>query len=63
MDEAHKQAQTTRERNLAARTALCEEQTAAKRVARTALQRVTENPDATPAELLEAARLLAELAH
>lgn len=38
-----------------ARAARYEEQTAARRTARPALQRVTENPDATPAELLEAA--------
>ena len=63
MDKAHTQAQATRERNLAARTALYQEQTAAKKAARLALQRVTESPDATPAELLEAARLLAELTH
>lgn len=61
MDETHKKAQTTREANLAARTVLYKEQAAAKRTARIALQRVTESPDATPAELLEAARLLAEL--
>lgn len=61
MDKAHEQARATREANLAAQIARHEEQTAAKRVARLALQRVTENPDATPAELLEAARLLAEL--
>ena len=61
MDEAHTKAQATRERNLAAQTARIEEQTKAKEAARLALQRVTENPDATPGELLEAARLLAEL--
>lgn len=61
MDKAHAQAQATREANIAARTALYEEQAAAKRAARLALQRVTESPDATPAELLEAAKLLAEL--
>lgn len=61
MDEAHTKAQATRERNLAAQTARIEEGTAAKQAARLALQRVTENPDASPAELLEAARLLSEL--
>lgn len=61
MDAAHEKGQITRERNLAAQTARIEEQTAAKQAARLALQRVTENPDATPAELLEAAKLLAEL--
>lgn len=39
MDKAHTQAQATRERNLAARAAGIEEQTAAKRAARLALQR------------------------
>ena len=63
MDKSHVKAQATREANLAARTAWYQEQTTARRVARLALQRVTENPDATPAELLEAARLLAELTH
>ena len=63
MDKAHAQAQATRERNLAAQAALSEERVSSKLAARLALQRVTENPDATPAELLEAARLLAELAH
>lgn len=61
MDKAHTQAQATKEANLAARTALYEEQAAAKRAARLALQRVAESQDATPAELLEAAKLLAEL--
>lgn len=61
MDKAHAQAQATRQANLAARTAWYNEQTAAKRAARLAIQRVTELPDATPAELLEAAKLLAEL--
>lgn len=61
MDKAHAQAQTTREANAAARSALYAEQAAAKRAARLALQRVTESPDATTAELLEAAKLLAEL--
>lgn len=54
-------AQSTREANIAAQTARMEEDTAVRRVARLALQRVTESPDATPGELLEAARLLAEL--
>lgn len=48
-------------RNQEARTALYKEQAAAKRAARLALQRVTEREDATAAELLEAARLLAEI--
>ena len=61
MDKSHAQARAAREANIAAHTARLEEQTAARRVARLALQRVTENPDATPDQLLEAARLLAEL--
>ena len=61
MDKAHKQASATRGRNQAARAAWMEEQAAAKRAARLALQRVTESPDATPAELLRAAELLKEL--
>lgn len=61
MDNPHEKAQATREANNAARTALYAEQAAAKRAARLALQRVTESPDATTAELLEAAKLLAEL--
>ena len=61
MDKAHIKAQATREANTAARAAWFEEQTAAKRAARLALQRVTESPDATPVELLDAAKLLAEL--
>ena len=46
MDESHKKAQATRERNLAAQAALSEERVSSKRAARLALQRVTENPDA-----------------
>lgn len=46
MDKSHIKARATRDANAAARIAL---------------QRVTENPDATPVELLEAAKLLAEL--
>ena len=61
MDETHIKAQATRAANLAAQTARMEEQTAARRAARSALQRVIENPDATPGELLKAAELLAEL--
>lgn len=61
MDNSHKKAQTTKEANAATRSALYAEQAAAKRAARLALQRVTESPDATPAELLEAAKFLTEL--
>lgn len=61
MDKAHAQAQATRAANTATRAVWYEEQAAAKKAARLALQRVTENPDASTAELLEAAKLLAEL--
>ena len=60
MDSAQK-AKETRQRNTEARTALYHEQQAAIAAARRGLQRILENPDASPAELLEAARLLAEL--
>ena len=58
MDEAHKKAQATRERTNAARAQRYEEQAAS---IRTALQRVVESETATPAEILEAARLLVEI--
>ncbi len=60
MNEAHKKAQATRERNQEARARRYEEQAANIRAARLALLRVMESEDATPAEILEAARLLAE---
>ena len=52
MDESHKKAQATRERN---------QEAASIRAARLAIQRVMESEDATPAEILEASRLLVEL--
>lgn len=61
MDESHKKAQATRERNQEARARRYEEQAASIRAARLALQRVMESEDATPAEILEASRLLVEL--
>ncbi len=61
MDEAHKKAQATRERNQEVRAALYREQAQAIRAARTALTRVLENDSATPGEILEAARLLVEI--
>ena len=61
MDEARKKAQATRERNREAQARRYEEQAASIRAARLALQRVMESEDATPAEILEAARLLAEI--
>ena len=61
MDESHKKAQATRERNQAAQAQRYEEQVASIRVARLALQRVMEAQEATPTEILETARLLVEL--
>lgn len=60
-DDSHKKAQATRERNKEAQARRYEEQTASIRAARLALQRVMEREDATNAEILEAARLLAEI--
>lgn len=60
VDSAEK-ARVTRERNLEARTALYHEQAEAKRAARLALTKVFQCPDSTPEQVLEAARLLAEL--
>lgn len=61
MDESHKKAQATRERNQEVQRRRYEEQAASIRAARLALQRVMESGDATPAEILEAARLLVEI--
>jgi len=61
MDEAHKKAQATRQRNQKARSALYREQAQAIRTARLALQRVLEREEATPAEVLQAAELLTRL--
>ena len=61
MDESHKKAQATRERNQEARARRYEEQATSIRAARVALQRVMESQEATPAEILEAARLLVEI--
>ena len=61
MDESHKKAQATRERNREAQARRYEEQAASIRAARLALQRVMESREATPAEILEAARLLVEI--
>ena len=61
MDEAHKKAQATRERTNAARAQRYEEQAETIRTARQALQRVLENKDATPEQLIRAAEILAEL--
>lgn len=61
MDEAHKKAQATRERNQEAQRRRYTEQAESIRAARLALQRVMESREATPAEILEAARLLVEI--
>lgn len=61
MDEAHKKAQATRQRNQEARAEAYREQAAAIQAARLALQRVLEDKSATPAEVLQAAELLARL--
>ncbi len=47
--------------NTAARTALYQEQREAVRTARKGLLRIMDSEESTPAEILEAARLLAEL--
>lgn len=61
MDESHKKAQSTRERNQEAQARRYAEQAESIRVARLALQRVMEAQKASPAEILEAARLLVEI--
>lgn len=61
MDEAHKKAQATRQRNQEAQARLWEEKREAVRAARKALQRVMDSEEATPAQVLEAARLLVEI--
>lgn len=61
MDKSHQQAQETRRHNAEARVAEIREKTAALSVARHALSRVLEDPNATPEQVLEAARLLLEL--
>ncbi len=61
MDKSHQQAQETRRHNAEARVAEIREKTAALSAARHALSRVLEDPNATPEQVLEAARLLLEL--
>ena len=58
---AAEKARETRERNTAARTALYQEQRAAVKTARKGLLRVMDSEESAPAEILDAARLLAEL--
>lgn len=52
----------TRQRHAEARAQLWKEQRQAIETARKAILRVMEREDATPGEILEAARLLAEIA-
>jgi len=61
MDETHEKARATRARNKEAQARQYAEQRAAIQTVRQALLRVMEREDATPAEVLEAARLLAEI--
>lgn len=61
MDEAHMKARATRERNREAQARRYEEQREAARTARKALLRVMEKEDATTDQILEAARMLAEI--
>lgn len=60
MDSAGK-ARETRRKNEEARAARWAADTALKQAAKAALQRVFENADATPEQILEAAKLLTEL--
>ena len=60
MDSVEK-ARETRAKNAEARAAKWAADAALKQAAKTALQRVFESADATPEQILEAARLLAEL--
>lgn len=55
------QANETRQRNQEARTELLLEQASAIRSARKGAQRIIDDPKAAPAQVLEAARLLADL--
>lgn len=59
MSDSVQKARETRRKNEEARRQLWAEQREAVKTARKGLLRVMENEDATPAELLEAARLLA----
>lgn len=61
MDKSHEKAQETRRRNLEIKAELWREQLATLSAAKTALTKVMEMEDATPEQVLEAAKLLAEL--
>lgn len=60
-DAAKAKARETRIKHKEAQMALFREQLEATRTAKRGLLRVMESEDASPAEILEAARLLAEL--
>jgi len=60
--DSKERARVTRLANQEAQRLLWDEQRTAIGAARVGLQRVMEAPDATTAEILEAARLLAEIA-
>ena len=59
--DSKEKARETRIKNQEAQRRRYEEQAESIRVARLALQRVMEAQEATPAEILEAARLLVEI--
>lgn len=62
MNESQRKSQETRQRNLEAKIALYEEQTAAIRSARLAIQRVFDSEKSTSEQILRAAQFLAEIA-
>lgn len=61
MNESHKKAAETRQRRAEEQTALWREQREVLRAARGALQKLLENPDATPEQILKAGELLVQL--
>ena len=61
MTDFQTKSQETRLRNQEAKAALCEEQTAALKSARVAIQRVFDNSESTSEEILRAVELLLRL--
>ena len=61
MVDSVQKAREPRERNQEARAAKWAAEAALKQAAKTALQRVFESADATPEQILEAAKLLVEI--
>ena len=61
MDESHRKANETRRKNEDARRAVWEAKRAAIDAARVGLQRVLENPDTAPADVVHAAELIIKL--